>query len=53
MIAALGDLDVGEMPRRGQHARRQVVIEVRLDRVRRILHALAQRDNARRVRWCR
>ena len=33
MIAALGDLHVGEVLRRGEHARRQVVIEVGLERI--------------------
>ena len=31
MIAALGDLDVSEIPGRGQHARRRVVIQVRFE----------------------
>ena len=33
MVAALGDLDIGEMPGRGQHARRGVVIQVRFERI--------------------
>ena len=44
MIAAFGDLDVGEMPRRGEHARRQVVIEIRLEGIPLGgLHAFAER----------
>jgi hypothetical protein len=31
MVAALGDLEVGEVARRGEHARREVVIEVEGD----------------------
>ena len=43
MIAAFGDLDIGEVPRRRQHARRRVVIEVRLERIALGgLHALAE-----------
>ena len=46
MIAAFGDLDVGEVARRGQHARRQVVIEVRRERLRAgVFNAFAERDD--------
>ena len=53
MVAALGDLDVGVMARGGQNARRQVVIEIRLERVRR---PASRPRTARRsfpARWCR
>ena len=34
MIATLGDLDISEVPRRREHARRQVVIQVSLEWIR-------------------
>ena len=45
MIAAFGDFDVGEMPRRGEDARRQVVVQVRLERARSGSHAFAERHD--------
>ena len=53
MIAAFGDLDVGGMPRRGEDARRQIVIEIRLERVALGCQAFAERGDLARVRWCR
>src|SRR3989442_1543161 len=46
MIAALRDFDIGEMLRSRQHPRRQVVIEVRLERIRFLRQALADRHDA-------
>ena len=45
MVAAFRDLDVGVMLRRGKNARCQVVIQVRLERVRDRLFTLAERDD--------
>ncbi len=45
MVAALGDLHVGEVARRGQHARREVVVEVRLRRRGARLQPLASRHD--------
>ena len=45
MIATLGDFDVGVVARRGQNARREVVIEVRLQRIWRRFVALAEIAN--------
>ena len=45
MVATLGDFDVGEMARRGQNARRQVVVKVRLDRARVGLNTFANGDD--------
>ena len=45
MIAALGDLHVGKMARRGQNARRQVVIEIGRGIGNRLVNSFADRDD--------
>ena len=46
MVAAFGDLHVREVARGGEHARRQVVVEVRLQRIGGGWEALADIDDA-------
>ena len=49
MVAAFRDFDVSEMARSREHARREVVVQVRLGWNPRRLHALAYRHDARQV----